>query len=341
MAMRLTKPVRKWDLKSRVQISCLCFALLTTFVAAEGMAANDAVPTPSSPARTMAPHSVVQPSGDGLDCPLLPGCPSGPGIPLPPRMNRPTDPKAPAPAVDENSVAEGMGKYRGMIFIPAGPFDMGSPNGEGRPDERPAHRVALKDFYIARHEVTVKEFADFLNAQGENSRDGLPRVKLDAPECPLVKQTGNFFQPKPDLANKPMVCVSWNGAMDYAQWAGGRLPTAAEWEKAALLTTPYPPTDSLTVLPREGSVVVQIADPGIRGTTGVVGNVWEWCADWYAPDYYEQSPNSSPSGPSLGQEKEIRGGSWASAEASKRIRNRHSASPRGYFRTVGFRIVKD
>jgi len=243
--------------------------------------------------------------------------------------------------VNENSVSEGTGKYRGMVFIPSGTFDMGSADGQGRPDEHPIHRVYLKDFYIGKNEVTVKESCEFLKAQGESSRDGLPRVRLDHPDCPLIKKSGNFFQPKPDYADRPMICVSWNGANDYAQWAGGRLPTAAEWEKAALLTTPYPPSDFLTLLPREGSVVVQIADPGIRGMTGMVGNVWEWCSDWYAADYYEQSPSSSPLGPSLGQEKEIRGGSWTAPEASKRPRNRHSASPRGYFRTVGFRIVKD
>jgi formylglycine-generating enzyme required for sulfatase activity len=256
-------------------------------------------------------------------------------------VSRPADPKVPTPAVDENGVVEGRGKYKGMILIPAGTFDMGSPKGEGRKDERPIHHVYLKDFYIAKHEVTVREFCDFLNAQGENSRDGLPRVKLDIPDCPLAKKSGNFFQPKPGLADKPMTCVSWNGAADFAQWAGGRLPTAAEWEKAALLTTPYPPGDYLTTLQREGSVAVQIAEPGVKGITGLVGNVWEWCSDWYAGNYYEQSPRSSPLGPTLGQEKEIRGGSWAAPEASKRPRNRHSAFPRGYFRTVGFRIVKD
>jgi formylglycine-generating enzyme required for sulfatase activity len=243
--------------------------------------------------------------------------------------------------VDENAVTEGTGKFHRMVLIPAGRFTMGSGNSEGRPDERPAHSVFLKEFYIGQHEVTVKEFCEFLNAQGEISREGISRIKLDSPDCPIAKKTGNYYQPKPGHADKPVVMTSWYGAMDYAQWAGGRLPSEAEWEKAALLTTPEPPGDYLTVLSREGSVPVQIGYPGIRGVSGMVGNVWQWCSDWYAPDYYQQSSVNNPQGPDLGQEKTIRGGSWASAEASKRIRNRHKAAARGWFRTVGFRIVKD
>jgi len=243
--------------------------------------------------------------------------------------------------VDTNSLSEGTGKFNGMVLIPAGTFTMGSGDAEGRPDERPAHRVVLKDFYIGKHEVTAKEFCEFLNAKGDTSRDGTRRIMLENPDCPIEKKSNNYYQPKPGYADKPVVMVSWHGASDYAQWAGGRLPTEAEWEKAALLTTPDQPGDFLTVLHRDGSVPVRLAFPGLRGISGMIGNVWEWCADWYAPDYYQQSPSNNPQGPDLGQEKNIRGGSWASAEASKRIRNRHKAASRGFFRTVGFRIVKD
>ena len=199
----------------------------------------------------------------------------------------------------------GTGKYKGMVRVPAGPFDMGSPEGDGRVDERPIHKVFLKDFYIANYEVTARDFCAFLNALGENSRDGFPRAKLDCPDCPIVK-VGKVFKLKEDCADKPMVCVSWYGASDYAEWFGGRLPTSAEWEKAALLSTSYQAGDDLSILPRDGALPVTIATPGAGGITGMTGNVWEWCSDWYSRDYYAESPVSNPIGPALGRREEYK-----------------------------------
>jgi formylglycine-generating enzyme required for sulfatase activity len=227
-----------------------------------------------------------------------------------------------------------------MVLIPAGTFVMGSPDNEGRPDEHPAKRVAQKEFYLSKHDVTAREFCEFLNSQGENARDGIPRIKLDCAGCPIMK-IGKVFKPRENCADKAVVCVSWYGATDYAEWVGGRLPTSAEWERAALLATPYPSEDRLAIVSQEGSVAAQPSSAGVRGITGMTGNVWQWCSDWYSKDYYLQLPPNNPPGPALGDEKNIRGGSWASAECSRRVRNRHKAHPRGYFRTVGFRVVKD
>lgn len=314
----------------------LVIAVFLMFAEAASAGTPEAVPvTPPNAVRQQTP------APDLLDCPLLPGCPGDVSVPLPPLMApAETSAKGPAPAVSDARVLEGTGKYSGMAFIPAGTFEMGSPENEGRPDERPMQRVFLKEFYIAKHQVTAREFSEFLNQQGGTSKDGAPRVKLECPDCPIVRN-GKRYIAREGFEDRPVVCVSWYAASEYAQWAAGRLPTSAEWEKAALLTTPYPPGDSLVLLPRGGSVPVQIAEPGIRGVAGMMGNVWEWCSDWYAKDYYAQNPGSNPPGPAMGQEKVIRGGSWASMECSKRIKNRHKAAPRGYYRTVGFRIVKD
>ena len=316
------------------QVSCPAMLLANDFTARRLGVSRE----PSAMGRLE--EVLAQSLSDPLAAPLLPAVPGGAHMPLPPAPLRAPVTKTPEPVIDGANLVDGTGKYSGMILIPAGPFEMGSPEGEGRPDERPQHQVFVKDFYIAKQAVTVQDYCRFLKFKGENSREGSPRIKLDSPDCPVVK-SGNSYRPKDGFADKPMVCVSWYGAMEYAEWVGGRLPTAAEREKAALLTTPHPPKDRLVFHQSEGIAQVSMAPAGVRGVSGMFGAVWEWCSDWYSRDYYSQSQASNPTGPALGEEKEIRGGSWVSPEASWRIRNRYKASPRGYFRTVGFRIVKD
>ncbi len=277
---------------------------------------------------------------EGFSCPLLPSCPSGPSFPLPP-VPRSAEPTKESEVVSSPSnLAEGSGKYKGMILIPAGPFEMGSPDGIGRADERPWHTVYLGDFYISKHEVTNAEFCRFLNKQGEISCDGLPSVRIDDESSPIIKVAGTF-QPRPGYADRPVTHISWFGASDYAQWAGGRLPTSAQWEKAALYTTITTPKDNVVLSAEEQPGPVYTSDSGVFQITGMFGSVWEWCSDWYGRDYYALSPSQNPLGPSLGQEKILRSGSWASPVSSRRIQNVHKAVPRGYYRTVGFRVVKD
>jgi len=318
-------------------VLCWCLLLVLT---SDVTAGSKAVPRQRLPLLIRLAQAAEQSSADSSGGPFLPRVPGGPSMPLPPAAPQEPAVKGPEPVVNGDNLMQGTGKYSGMVLIPGGMFEMGSPEGEGRPDERPRHQVFVKDFYIAKYEVTVKDYCRFLKAEGENSREGSLRIRFDSPDCPIVK-SGNSYVPKDGSADKPVVCVSWYGAAEYAEWAGGRLPTAAEREKAALYTTPNEPGDRLVFRQSEGSVPVAAASVGARGVTGMFGNVWEWCADWYSRDYYAQSPANNPTGPALGEEKEIRGGSWASPESSCRTRNRHKASPRGYFRTVGFRIVKD
>jgi len=315
----------------------MALPVLSFFLASNGIAGQ----TVHERERFHAPFwRLAQTAGDVGDVPLLPCCPGGLPVPLPPGPGKEESLPVPLPAVDGSNLTSGTGYYKGMIRIPAGPFEMGSPEGEGRADEHPIHTVFVKEFYIARHDVTVQEFANFLNAKGLKSRDGSDRTKLDSPDCPVVKD-GKYIQPKPGCAHKPMTMVSWYAASEFAQWAGGRLPTSAEWEKAAVLSTPFRPGDYLTILTREGPVRVSLAVPGVLGVTGMVGNVWQWCSDWYDKDYYASNPASNPAGPAVGKEKIVRGGSWASPETSQRLQNIHRAFPGGCFSTVGFRLVKD
>jgi formylglycine-generating enzyme required for sulfatase activity len=273
--------------------------------------------------------------------PVLPSVPGGLAVPLPPTSIQDEPAPEPAlPAVNESDLAEGSGSYRNMILIPAGTFEMGSPEGQGRADEHPRRAVFLKQFYLGKYPISVRDYCDFLNKRGLVARDGQPRIRLDSPDCP-VNAGGRRFDPKRGSEDKPIVCVSWYGAADYAEWAGGRLPTSAEWEKAGLLTALQVQKDVLNVSESHGVVPITQAGQGARGICGMTGYVWQWCSDWYSPDYYTTGPAENPPGPADGQEKNIRGGSWAAAESSCRIQNRHKASPRGYFKTVGFRIVKD
>lgn len=331
--------------RSRKNLSHLPVILLAAFLACPVshravLAQNSRSVLKNSASKPTSTRTVPVKPANEPDCPLLPGCPDGPPVPLPPDLKASLRPKTTAPVIDRKGIREGSGEFAGMVLIPAGPFPMGSPDSQGRPDERPPHQAFLKDFYISQKEVTVREYCNFLNSRGLLGKNRVPRVNLSIPDCPVVRD-GRKFKPREGMAFRPMTCVSWYGAQDYARWRHARLPTAAEWEKAALLTNPNPPGDFLTILPRKSSVPVSISTPGIKGVSGMIGNVWEWCSDWYDRDYYASSSRTNPKGPSLGKHKEIRGGSWASAEASRRIRNRHSAPPQGYFKSVGFRIVKD
>ncbi len=286
------------------------------------------------------PAQTSSPVVNELGSPLLPACPGAgqESFPLPPViLVDPTSPKETVPASDPKVMTEGAGRFQDMALIPAGEFEMGSSETEGRPDERPRKKVFLKEFYVAARDVTVAEYCEFLNMEGLNAREGGQRAAINNPDCPLMR-TGKKFQPKRGMADKPMVCVSWFGAAEYAEWAHGRLPTSAEWEKAALLVTPNPPEDRLSLEWHGSSGETGGAGPS---NLRMVGDVWQWCSDWYEKDYYTSCPNANPPGPALGAEKNLRGGSFAAAECSTRIRNRHKAAPRGCFRTVGFRIVKD
>jgi len=259
-----------------------------------------------------------------------------------------------------------------MAFIKGGSFLMGA--GDEMPYEAPVHEVTVKSFWIDTHEVTVAEFAKFIEATG---------YKTDAEKFGWSgafninsgqwEKTDGADWRHPDgkdskAANdEPVTQVSWNDALAFSKWAGKRLPTEAEWEYAArggLVGKRFVWGDELRpggkpvanwwqgFFPEQNTGedgFVSRAPVGRFRANGyglydMAGNVWEWCADWFDPGYYSASPASDPKGPGDGDERVIRGGSWMCAEnfcTNYRPAARSHATPDSALNNLGFRCVKD
>ena len=217
-----------------------------------------------------------------------------------------------------------------MVLIPAGEFWMGSPDGEGHDDERPRHRVSLAGFFLDQHPVTAGQFAVFCR-----------RTRRPLPE-----------QPPWGADDHPVVNVSWDDARAYCAWAGGRLPTEAQWERAARggTQTRYYFGDDERLLGEyawfrgnSGGQTQPVARkaPNPWGLYDMHGNVWEWVADWYAPGYYEISPPADPRGPETGRFRVLRGGSWSLFDVLCRSAARNRLLPRLRGLNLGFRGARD
>jgi len=223
-----------------------------------------------------------------------------------------------------------------MVLVPAGEFTMGSAMGD--PDERPPHQVYLDSFLIDTYEVTVGQYATFLKEGG-----GHPPSDWEAMNR-LAHQ------------KRPVSNVDWSDAAAYCKWAGKRLPTEAEWEKAARGTDgrlyPWgnePPTLRHANFGQTGPINHGALSPvgsfeegkSPYGLYDMAGNAWEWVSDWYDDNYYKASPPRNPEGPSMGGFKVIRGGSWNSSSRVLRSSDRYWDPPT--FRSQyfpGFRCVK-
>jgi formylglycine-generating enzyme required for sulfatase activity len=188
-------------------------------------------------------------------------------------------------------------QLKDMVFIPEGEFLMGSDYGDD--DEKPVHKVYLDSYYIDKYEVTFEEYDKFCE---ETERE---------------KPSDNGW----GRGNRPVIAVTWYDAEAYCKWAGKRLPTEAEWEKAARAgsDSEYSFGDNKNELDKyfwckensEGKThPVGEKKPNKFGIYDMHGNVWEWCSDWYDENYYKTSPYKNPKGPDTGTYKVFRGGSF-------------------------------
>jgi sulfatase modifying factor 1 len=273
------------------------------------------------------------------------------------------------------SVTGGPPAPAGMVLIPGGEFLMGSEN--FFEDEKPVHKVMVNDFFLDRHEVTNARFAVFVKATGHVTtaereghcwayfEGGTEWQYAEGTDWRHPQGPGSTIEHRPD---HPVVCVSWEDAAAYAAWAGRRLPTEAEWEFAARAGDPghfvartgeeQPVETEVTANVWEGEWPAHnrledgyfyTAPAGsfpanAAGVHDMLGNVWEWTADWYDAEYYAVSPGENPRGPESGDKRVARGGSWFCSPNYCGAYSTHyrGGSPPGHaFNNVGFRCAGD
>jgi formylglycine-generating enzyme len=256
-----------------------------------------------------------------------------------------------APAV---TVAQGLEKeVKGkdgapMVLIPEGSFPMGVPHGDrdGGRDEYPRHDVFVNGFYIDKFELTNSRYLEFVKATNHRVPQNPKNATRNLWEGETITES---------LADRPVVNVDWADAQAYCQWAGKRLPTEAEWEKAAKGTADrrFPwgnvePTNKhlnfnqqwigeKTLMP-VGSYELGKSPFGVYD---MAGNVWEWVNDWYDAKYYEKSPAKNPTGPESGTKRVLRGSGWQNETPTVRIFTRVDSDPTIRNESTGFRCAMD
>jgi iron(II)-dependent oxidoreductase len=221
-----------------------------------------------------------------------------------------------------------------MVLVPAGEFLMGK-NTPAPSDWQPEHPVKVNSLYIDKYEVTNKQYHQFCIATNN-----------PLPQFWGIKE----FRSGTEFPDYSVVGVSYYDAEKYARWSGKRLPTEAEWEYAArggLSGKNFPFGDQIDSTKvnfgklHKGILKVGTYPPNGFGLFDITGNVWEWTSDFYASDYYANSPVENPKGPDKGRFKVIRGGSWHSGPMCVQTYYRNGLSPNWVDFAVGFRCVKD
>lgn len=243
------------------------------------------------------------------------------------RLPTPTDTRAPL-REEQISAAQVT-----MVFLPGGFFERGCIKGDSQcsADEQPRRFIRLSPFAIGKTEVTVGQYRVFAEATGAT----LPQ------------------QPTWSGENFPVVNLTWEESQSFCTWLGGHLPTEAQWEYAARAGTGgarYPKGAEISHEEAnydgvEGhdqfakAAPVASFPPNAFGLFDMLGNVWEWCLDWYQEDYYAKSPEVDPQGPPQGEKKVVRGGSFTSDPGRLRLSYRSSLAPNQRWLFTGFRCV--
>jgi formylglycine-generating enzyme required for sulfatase activity len=241
---------------------------------------------------------------------------------------------------DSASCSSPAVNVRARVLVPAGSFLMGSTLGAN--DEKPEHRVSGPAFEMDRFEVTNARY----------------KACVDAGACAAPKLRASHLRPdyfdNDAFGEYPVIFVDHGQAETFCKAEGGRLPTEAEWERAARgvdapRTFPWgdkAPDCTLANMGGAGSCVGDTDRVGRRpegaspyGADDMAGNVWEWTSDWYAPDYYGKSAVQDPKGPATGRLKVMRGGCWVSGADSLRSTCRKAELPSTWAYNVGFRCV--
>ena len=235
-----------------------------------------------------------------------------------------------------------------LCLIPAGTFTMGS--AEDLPNEAPVHKIYLDAYYIGKTEVTNAEYYPFWVESGG----------IDSEYTPV--SYGGEFGTWPHIAetrpNHPVIGVAYDSAVAYAKWRGMRLPTEAEWEKAArgVKARRWPwgntfeqriknTTIHANVWKQAGTQLQPVGTypTGVSpyGAYDMAGNVWEWVSDWYSETFYRRSPDRNPRGPAVGSRRVVKGGSWLNPEVLARCSTRIGQHPAIGTSFIGFRLAKD
>jgi formylglycine-generating enzyme required for sulfatase activity len=266
------------------------------------------------------------------------------------------------------TVNDGYGDY---VYVPAGAFRMGDNFGDGESRERPVHVVDLDAFYIGKLEMTNGEWKKFRDDPGYDNPTFWPGgLVVPKDQIPYWTQPNNHGGGTPGTDDYPVLGVNWDSAVAYCRWLSGktgktyRLPTEAEWEKAARGTDQrrYPWGNTIDhsyanfvgAQPFDTGQIAGFYDGSTRGDLqthrnaspygafDMAGNVMEWVSDWYSRDYYSASPRKNPKGPATGAYRVLRGGTFFLDAFNLRTYARSAAWPSFQaHRMVGFRAVRE